>query len=101
MPVAFVWAVQVPFSVHPQPVNQRSVCPQITARLFVVCELKSKKLVDMSENRKRKFKEDHVSLEKVCTTKKVNTKVSNLSNATVRKLEPLLGIARPVEGNQR
>ena len=55
----------------------------------------------MSENRKRKFKEDHVSLEKVYTTKPVNTKIPALSNAEVTKLEPVLGNSRPVDGNQR
>ena len=55
----------------------------------------------MSENRKRKFKEDHISLDKVSTTKAVNSKVPNLSNAKVRKIEPILGNSRPVDGNQR
>ena len=55
----------------------------------------------MSENRKRKFKEDHVSLEKVCTDKKVNTKVPELSSAKVKHLKPMLGTSKPVDGNQR
>ena len=59
----------------------------------------------MSEKRKRgkeeKFKEDHISLKKVCTEKQVNTKVPMLSGAKVTKLHPILGNARPVEGNQR
>ena len=55
----------------------------------------------MSERKKRKFKEDHVSLEKVCTDKPVNTKVPMLRSAKVRKLQPLLGNAKPTDGNQR
>ena len=55
----------------------------------------------MSERKKRKFKEDHVSLEKVCTDKPVNTKVPMLPGAKVKKLQPLLGIVKPNDGNQR
>ena len=55
----------------------------------------------MSEKRKRKFKEDHISLDKVCTEKNVNTKVPSLGGSKVKKLEPIYGNVRPIDGNTR
>ena len=53
------------------------------------------------QNRKRKFKKDHMTLDNVITDKPVNTKVPMLAGAKVRKLQPLQDNSGPIAGNQR